>query len=208
MPAVPIPTIKECGVKGRAAMGLDDDSDEAEGAGGSSPKSKKARKNLSEELRTISCRGIEVEARNYHTIRSIKAGDKTRGIAVPLEGPTLLTILKHLHERASADEKPEPDLAKKARRQEARSNRGMRIKRRLRWLSSVPAYETNWYDEAGHHHRCMKGLKVPRHDAFGKAFTHVQFETRRLQVLKKARQSWDDRDKTAMPRYSSLTLTR
>ena len=85
MPAVPIPTIKECGVKGRAAMGLDDDSDEAEGAGGSSPKSKKARKNLFEELRTISCRGIEVEARNYHTIRSIKAGDKTRGIAVPLE---------------------------------------------------------------------------------------------------------------------------
>ena len=180
-------------------MGLDDDSDEAELALVPSEPPKKARKNVAKELRTISCRGMEI---------TVKVRDKGWGIAVPLEGPTLLKILKHLHERASADEKPEPDLAKKARRQEARSNRTDEDRGRLRWLSSVPAYEINWLDEKEKLHRCTKGLKVPRHDAFGKAYTHVQFETRRLQVLKKARQLWDDRDKTTMPRYSSLTLTR
>ena len=185
--------------KGRSAFGLDDDSDEAELALVPSEPPKKARKIVVKELRTISCRGMEL---------TVKVRDKGWGIAVPLEGPTLLMILKHLHERASADEKPEPDFAKKARRQEARSNRTDEDRGRLRWLSSVPAYEINWYDEKGHQHRCIKGLKVPRHDAFGKAYTHVQFETRRLQVLKKARQSWDDRDKTTIPLYSSLTLTR
>ena len=100
--------------KGRSAFGLDDDSDEEELALVPSETPKKARRSAGKELRTISCRGMEI---------TVKLRDKGWGIAVPLEGPTLLMILKHLHERASADEKPEPDLAKKARLQEARSNR-------------------------------------------------------------------------------------
>ena len=116
-------------------MGLDDDSDEAELALVPSAPPKKARKYAAKELRTISCRGMEI---------TVKVRDKGWGIAVPLEGPTLLKILKHLHERASADEKPEPNLAKKARRQEARSNRGDEDKGHLRWLSGVAAFEIHW----------------------------------------------------------------
>ena len=109
---------------------------------------KKARRNVAKELRTISCRGMEI---------TVKVRDKGWGIAVPLEGPTLLVILRHLRERVSGGEKPEPDLAKKARLQEARSKKTDEDKGRLRWLSGVPAYEINWKDEEGNTHREHKG---------------------------------------------------
>ena len=117
--------------RGRAAMGLDDDSDEEELALVPSGPPRKASKNTIKELRTISCRGMEL---------TVKARDKIRGIAVPLEGPTLLVILKHLRERVSAGEVPEPDLAKSALRKEAMSNREDEDAGRLRWKSGESAY--------------------------------------------------------------------
>ena len=53
----------------------------------------------------------------------VKARDKIRGIAVPLEGPTLLLILRHLRERVATGEIPGPDLVKSALRKEAMGNR-------------------------------------------------------------------------------------
>ena len=131
--------------KGRAAMGLDDDSDEAELAlVPSELPHKKARKNAAKELRTISCRGMEL---------TVKARDKIRGIAVPLEGPTLMAILKHLRERMTTGEIPEPDAAKSALRKEALANREDEDKGRLCWKSGESAYQIMWQDEDGKTHR-------------------------------------------------------
>ena len=136
--------------KGRAAMGLDDDSDEADLAlVPSEPPPKKARKNAAKELRTISCRGMEL---------TVKARDKIRGIAVPLEGPTLMAILKHLRERMTTGEIPEPDAAKSALRKEALENRVHEDKGRLCWKSGESAYQILWQDEDGKTHRRTKRL--------------------------------------------------
>ena len=102
------------------------------------------RKRAAKELHTISCRGMEL---------TVKARDKIRGIAVPLEGPTLLVILKHLRERVSAGAVPEPDLAKSALRKEAMSNREDEDAGRLCWKSGESAYQIMWQDEDGKTHR-------------------------------------------------------
>ena len=183
--------------KGRAAMGLDDDSDEAELAVVPSGPPRKARKHLLKELRTISCRGMEL---------TVKARDKIRGIAVPLEGPTLLVILRHLRERVSAGEVPEPDLAKSAQRKEAMSNRADEDAGRLRWLSGESAYQIMWQDGDGKVHRRTKGLQVPRQDIDGKLLSADAFRAKRMQMLHKARAMWNDLDKTITPRYKDCDM--
>ena len=184
--------------KGRAAMGLDDDSDEADLAlVPSEPPPKKARKNAAKELRTISCRGMEL---------TVKARDKIRGIAVSLEGPTLLVILRHLRERVSAGEIPEPDLAKSAQRKEAMSNRDDEDAGRLRWMSGESAYQIMWQDEDGRLHRRTRGLQVPRADAVGKPLAPAVFKEKRVQMLSKARALWNELDKTAAERYDDLDV--
>ena len=189
--------------KGRAAMGLDDDSDEAELAvvprdvrGCYGPR--KARKLTPKELRTISCRGMEL---------TVKARDKIRGIAVPLEGPTLLMILKHLRERVAAGAVPEPDLAKSALRKEAMSNRDDEDAGRLRWMSAESAYQIMWHDEDGKFHRRTKGLQVPRVDTNGQPMPPDVFKRWRMQVLSKARALWNELDKTAAERYDDVDMT-
>ena len=97
---------------GRAAMCLDSDSDEAEVALVPTPAPRKLRKD--KKLHIIMFRGMEL---------TDKARDKCRGLAVPLEGETLVAILIHLCEHMFAGEVPEPDPVKSARRQEVRSCR-------------------------------------------------------------------------------------
>ena len=89
--------------RGRAAMGLDSDSDED--ALVETPmdtdKNASARRRkdatLRAELKTISFRGLEL---------TVKARDKGRGLAVPLEGDTLSAILKHMREQVDTRETP------------------------------------------------------------------------------------------------------
>ena len=182
---------------GRAAMGLDDDSDEAELALVPSEPHKKVRKAAAKELRTISCRGMEL---------TVKARDKVRGIAVPLEGPTLLAILRHLREQVSAGEVPEPDPAKCARRQEAISCRDDEDAGRLRWKFDEGAYQVMWEDGDGKFHRTTKGLKVNRADAIGRPTPAPLYKQMRTQMLSKARALWNELDKTKAARYDQFDL--
>ena len=184
--------------KGRAAFCLDDDSDEAELAlVPSELPHKKARKNAAKELRTISCRGMEL---------TVKARDKIRGIAVPLEGPTLMAILKHLRERMTTGEIPEPDAAKSALRKEALANREDEDAGRLCWRSGESAYQIMWQDADGKTRRRTRGLQVARKDTLGKLLSAADFRGRRLQMLGRARALWNELDKTAAERYDDLDV--
>ena len=71
------PPKRHLGRKGRAAMNLDGDSDEAELAMAPHEPPKKVRKRTGKELRNISLRGMQL---------TVKERDKVRGIAVPLDG--------------------------------------------------------------------------------------------------------------------------
>ena len=160
-------------------MEVDGDSDEEEVAVLPSGPRKKVRKLAGlKELRTVTCREMEL---------TVKARDKTRGIAVPLEGPTLLKILKHLRERFCAGAVPGPDLAKNEQRKEAMSYREDEDAGRLRWLSGETTYQIMWQDADGKDHRRTKGLQGPRRDMNGKPLSAPAFKARRVQMLSKAR---------------------
>ena len=173
-------------------MCLDSDSDEAELALVPHAPQKKVRKGAGKELRTISLRGMQL---------TVKARDKVRGIAVPLAGETLLTILRHLQAKVSAGEVPAPDIAKCARRQEAMQNREDEDAGRLRWKFDECAYQVMYEDEEGKMHRTTKGLKVSRQDDRGQLLAPAAFAAKRIQVLRKARALWNELDKTKTTRY-------
>ena len=89
-------------------------------------KRKRGRKfDKDKEFRTISFRGMDL---------TVKLRDKCRGIAVPLEGDTLVTILRHLREQLCAGEVPEPDTAKAARRHEVKLCKEGEDTGRVRWI--------------------------------------------------------------------------
>ena len=190
----PLPPLADA-PKGRAAMGLDCDSDEAELAvvAQAAPTRKRPRKvDTQKEFRTVLFREMEL---------TVKARDKCRGIAVPLEGDTLGSILRHLREQVSAGEVPSADAAKAARRQEVLSSRGDEDAGRIRWLFAECAYAIMYDDGTGQKHRTVKGLKVSRHDPCGNLLDPAAFQAARLTVLRKARALWNEVDKSTADRY-------
>ena len=116
--------------KGREAMCLDDDSEEEEvnaiKGGARAPTTKPTRKVAAaqKEMRKSAYRGMEL---------TWKPRAKCRGIAVPLEGPTLIAIMRHLREQISKGPIPGPNEAKRERRTEVVSNRDDEDAGRTRW---------------------------------------------------------------------------
>ena len=147
------------------------------------------------ELQTVVYRGLEL---------IVKARDHGRGLAVPLEGETLTTILKHLRAQVVAGGSSEVQAAaraKAARRQEVMDARGDEDAGRIRWMFADCSYKIFYNDEEGKPHQCCKGLKVPRHDPFGQTLSHEAFQTARLVALSKARALWNACDKSSAARY-------
>ena len=176
-------------------MGLDCDSDEAELAvvAESAPTRKRARKvDTQKEFRAVSFREMEL---------TVKARDKCRGSAVPLEGDTLGAILRHLREQVCAGEVPSADAAKAARRQEVLSSRGDEDAGRIRWLVAECAHAVMYDDGTGQKHRTVKGLKVSRHDPCGNLLDPAALHAARLTALRKARALWNEVDKSTADRY-------
>ena len=114
--------------KGRAAMGLDSDSDEevlAETPVDDKTSRKKPVCSLRSELQTVSFRGLELTA---------KTRDKGRGIAVPVEGDSLKNILLYLQQKVSAGPVPKQDEEKAKARAMAAECRDDVDAGRVRWV--------------------------------------------------------------------------
>ena len=183
--------------RGRAAMGLDSDSDEEELAAVPAQKqsrraANRRKKMLQTELRCVSYAGMEL---------LVKPLRKCKGLAVPLEDETLIRILKHLRKQMQKGEVPKPDAAKQERRKEAESNREDEDAGRIRWLFQDHCYQVLYHDEAGVKHKVAKPFKVSRSDAFGRLLEAEVFKEARLSALKKARAFWNENDKSDMARY-------
>ena len=183
---------------GRAAMGLDSDSDEEELAlvPAEVVKPKRGRKlDKDKEFRTISIRGMDL---------TVKLRDKCKGIAVPLEGDTLLMILRHLREQVYAGEVPEPDPVKSARRHEVKGCKEDEDTGRVRWMYAECSYQIMFEDAVGKSHRVTTGLKVSRTDNVGALREPAAFQEARLRMLHKARALWNEEDKTDAVRYIAI----
>ena len=120
---------------------------------------------------------------------------------MPLEGDTLVTILKHLREHVSMGDVPRADVAKSARRQEVRSCREDEDGGRVRWMFAECSYQIMFDDEQGQRRRTSKGLKVSRNNVFGQVLDAAAFQQARLATLNKARALWNEFDKSAVSRY-------
>ena len=192
--------VKVVGTK-RDVFGFNADSDEEELAARSIKPGKKARvpkggAKLRSELKTVKFRGLEI---------TVKKRDKGRGLAVPLEGETLLTILKHLR---SSKEKgvPSSDSPKKARREENLGNREDEDAGRLCWVFKQTGYSIFYVDDEGKQHRLSDGLKVSRHDHLGQRLSVEAFKEARDVALSKARALWNRLDKSDSQRYEIATV--
>ena len=193
--------------KGRAAMGLDDDTDEEEVAATNvearastmpAAKKRKVYAVVRQEMRTISIAGMELR---------VKPRWKCHGIAVPLEGDYLLKILKHLRKRLYEGEVPEPDATKSERRKANLERRDDEDAGRIRWDFPTHSYQVFYADAEGKQHKVAKPFKVPRTDALGNVFDNKTFTAARVAALHKARAFWNKHDKSSSGRYEQANET-
>ena len=79
---------------------------------------------------------------------TVKVREKGRGIAVPLEGASLSTILRHLREQVLAGDPP-VEVAKSRSREDVRACRDDADAGRLRWSFLDSSYQIFYADEKG-----------------------------------------------------------
>ena len=184
--------------KGRAALGLDDDSDEEALAGADGPNrrpAKRPRLNTppSNEWRTVAVHGLEITA---------KRRARGHGLLVPLVGEKVLAMVRHLHERLNSQETASPK--KRLQRKESdpsTSARGDLDMGRVKWLFATHQWQILWVDSDGKHHSCTKGLTAPRVAFDGSTLDGERYRSIREELLASARKRWNVLDQSDKPRY-------
>ena len=131
---------------------------------------------------------------------TVKVRGRGRGIAAPLEGESLSTILRHLREQVLAGDAP-VEVAKRTSRPDVRTGRDDADAGRLRWSFLESRCDIFYTDEQGRKHRMNRGLKVPREDAVGRPLSGEAFQKARRAALRKARALWNELDKSSCARY-------
>ena len=185
-------------LKGRAALGLDEDSDEdvlaRADTGSTSIKVKKVKPAV-QDFVTIKVGGFAV---------TVKRQYRGRGLLMPLDGTKIIELVRHLRRMADGDERR--DLPKKLKRQRSETHNALTTDEdqgRLKWLFGTHQWQVHYKDEAGRHRSCTKGLVVPRADLDGRTLSESVFRKHRSRLLQKARMRWNELDKSGADRYAA-----
>lgn len=183
--------------RGRAAMGLDEDSDQEQLAAQGEESHRGAsrlRGGPPAAWATVSVRGKEL------TVRKRPRG---RGILVPLEGPDLPVVLGFLLEDMRGHA-PAPQRADKRRR----ADRGAvellpADKGKVVWLTAAKAWQVVYTKDDGSISRMTKHLAVPVNDRAGRPLDLAAVEEARRVLLFTARRRWNELDRSERQRYDS-----
>ena len=166
---------------GRAALGLEDDSEE-DGLLGS---------------RTGGIhRKVQKQPRSFQTVQvfdmtiTAKTRCKGKGIVVPVEGKSFLHILEYLKADFNSNSCITNPQSQPSAVITEDFDRG-----RVKWIAARSSYVIMYKDALGRSQQTRRGLHVPDR-LQGNAF-----EERRLQILDRARRLWNDEDKTDRPRF-------
>ena len=154
------------------------------------------------EFRTVTFRGLEL---------SVKARDKGRGVAVPLEGGSLETVLRHLREQVQGGDAVSSssvggDLGESARRRRrvVLESRDDVDGGRVRWLFSLGCYQVWYKADDGKLHQTSRGLRVTRDDPLGQPLSGAVFKKAKALALHKARALWNECDRSSAARYPEI----
>ena len=187
----------EKALSGRAALGLDDDSDmEALVALGEDTKPS-SRKSLKPPAvwSTVAVRGEEL------TLRRRPRG---RGLLLPLDGPELPLVFGMLMADMAAQAKagaPKRQRADRSAVELVECDLG-----RVLWLPSQAAWQVVFRDADGAIRRTQKGFKVPTAGVAGVKLTAEQRDAARRSLLVLARQRWNQLDASTAERYKAVLL--
>ena len=184
-------------LKGRAALGLDEDSDEevlARADTGSTASKPKKLKAAVQDFVSVKVNGFVV---------TVKRKYRGRGLLMPLDGPKIVGLVRHLQRRADGDERRDPPK-KALKRQHSDTAAALTTDEdhgRLKWLFGTHQWQVLYTDESGRQRSCTKGLVVPRADIDGHALSESAFRRQRARLLQRARIRWNELDKTTAERY-------
>lgn len=183
--------------RGRAALGLDSDSDQEQLVAlgeDPSPRASRPRAGPPAAWSTVSIRGKEV------TVRKRPRG---RGILLPLDGPDLPAVLGFLLEdmRQCVPEKQRPEKRRRANRQAV--DLLPEDKGKVVWLTAQASWQIVFTKQDGCTSRMTRHLAVPEHDAAGRDLDPTAREDARRILLLTARRRWNELDCSDRPRYSS-----
>jgi hypothetical protein len=182
--------------KGRAALGIAEDSDEEIAAlgGAALETAAKAAGSMrvakSFQWTTIEMRGIEITVRRRH---------RARAILIPVDGDDIAQVLQVL--RAALLGKQTYDTQWKRQRQVHRTPVEGQDLGRVRWHFKYNAWQVMYQDAKGNLKSCTRGLVVPTVDFTGSPLPPEKYEALRLDYLNKARTLWNSLDASETVRY-------
>ena len=184
------------GGKGRAALGLDSDSDcEQLAAGGDAPRRAPAGTSarVPTSWKTIRLRGEEL------TVRRRRRG---RGVLLPVAGSDLPRALAMLRAALSVEATPAAPPKKRQRVERAAVELLPVDAGRVVWVPTATSWEVVYLDDGGVKRRTKKQLRAPSVDAFGRPLAPEQVADDRRALLLAARRRWNELDRSKLPRYA------
>ncbi len=195
---VPADSTRTDGPKvGRDALGLDDDSEEEEVAARPPSKARRTVKKRRDDFRTICFRGMELTAKPRIHMRS---GGK--GVLVPVEGESLLNIVRHLRELLLTGGHREDGCELARGRREPPKLPDDADRGRIRWMFAKGSYQIIFTDDTGKLRQSCKGLGVAREDHMGKPLSPESYRLAREAMLNRARKSWNAYDHSSAERFA------
>ena len=179
---------------GRAALGLDSDSDmEQLVACGQDTKTSKGRRMKPPAVWST----VEVRGKEF-TLRRRPRG---RGLLLPLDGPELPLVLGVLMADMAAQTKagaPKRQRADRSAVELLDADTG-----RVLWIPAQAAWQVVWREAGGAIRRTQKGLRVPIVGLDGVKMTAEERDRTRRALLVSARQRWNQLDQSSAPRYTA-----
>ena len=126
-----------------------------------------------------------------------------RGVLIPIDGESLLHVVKYLRELVLRGGLPERGEQRAAARAAVHSERETQDRGKVIWLFGQNSFLITYRDSQGKAHQTCKDLKVNREDHLGRTLAITQFKEAKDTMLLKARKLWNELDKSDAARYPS-----
>ena len=169
---------------GRAALGLDSDSDEEDLGEACPVQQKKTPRSRNNDFQTV-------QVQDFTLV--VKRRSRGKGILVRMDGSDWMDVLSFLRNKAS--QRDHSDNGKRPYRKQGDAA-GAGDGKRLRWNFQKSAYEIRYCDVDGQFHSTTKGFCVNRVKFDGTALSPAEFSVAQDVVRSKAMRAWNELDKT------------
>lgn len=186
--------------KGRAALGLSDDSDEEALAAGTMPsggaaRASPAKRSAGAARASPEWIAVQVGGQSW-TLRRRRG----MGLWMPVDSDDLSRLVSLMKTGPEPVTDSEPSPAKRPRRDHAQAPEDSG---RIKWNHQRSGWLLTYLDESGQQRYFGQGLRVPSHGEDGRELTPEEFSRLRRRLLERARALWNEKDRSELPRYAA-----